>query len=204
MKPAALLLAVVFCLPAAAADAHITAEERAKLLRYLNDSQKEFLSYIENVSDVQWKWKPGPDRWSVGETAQHIVLSEDFLFSQAQKAIAGEPNPAWEAQTANKTAILERALVDRSHKVQAPEPIDPKGIYLSRDQVIAKFKEARARSIKYAGTTDLPLKEHTTAGPFPVFDPLNAYQFLLYIPLHNLRHDQQIAEVKATPGYPAQ
>jgi hypothetical protein len=48
----------------------------------------------------------------------------------------------------------------------------------------------------------LPLKEHITAGPFPVFDPLNAYPFLLYIPLHNLRHDQQIAEVKVTPGYP--
>ena len=38
--------------------------------------------------------------------------------------------------------------------------------------------------------------------PFPIFKVLNAYQWLLYIPLHNLRHDQQIAEVKRTPGYP--
>jgi hypothetical protein len=47
------------------------------------------------------------------------------------------------------------------------------------------------------------LKEHNSDHPFPVFKTLNAYQWLLYIPLHNLRHDQQIAEVKATPGYPS-
>lgn len=28
----------------------------------------------------------------------------------------------------------------------------------------------------------------------PVFNMLNAYQWLLYIPLHNVRHNRQIAE----------
>jgi hypothetical protein len=31
---------------------------------------------------------------------------------------------------------------------------------------------------------------------------LNAYQWLIYLPLHTERHDKQIAEVKASPGYP--
>jgi len=46
------------------------------------------------------------------------------------------------------------------------------------------------------------LKEHTVDHPFPVFGTLNAYQWLIYVPLHNMRHDQQIAEVKASPGFP--
>ena len=46
------------------------------------------------------------------------------------------------------------------------------------------------------------MKDHTTEHPFPVFNTLNAYQWLVYIPMHNLRHDLQIAEVKASPGYP--
>jgi hypothetical protein len=189
-------------MPAVAADAHITPDERAKLIRYLQDSEKEFLSYLDGVSDAQWNWKSAPDRWSVGETAQHIVLAEGFLFNLANKALASDPNPDWEAKTRGKTELLERVMVDRTHKVQAPEPLNPVGATMTRPQVIAKFKELRARTIEFAETTQLPLKEHTTAGPFPVFDPLNAYQFLLYIPLHNLRHDQQIAEVKASPGYP--
>jgi hypothetical protein len=48
----------------------------------------------------------------------------------------------------------------------------------------------------------VPLKEHTVDHPFPIFGTLNAYQWLIYIPLHNMRHDQQIAEVKASPGFP--
>jgi hypothetical protein len=195
-------LCFALCLPALAADPQMTVAERAKLTGYLRDSQKEFLSYVEGVSEAQWKWKSAPDRWSVGETAEHIVLAESFLFDMAKKAMATDPNPDWEARTKGKTELLERALPDRSHKVQAPEPITPEHLTLTREQVIARFRELRAKTIEFAETTQLPLKEHTTAGPFPVFDPLNAYQFLLYIPLHNIRHNQQLAEVKATPGYP--
>ena len=38
--------------------------------------------------------------------------------------------------------------------------------------------------------------------PFPVFNTPNACDWLIDIPLHNLRHDLQIAEVKAGAGYP--
>jgi hypothetical protein len=202
MNRIAVILGLSLCLPLGAADPHITTEERAKLIRYLRDSQKEFLSYLDDVSDDQWNWKSAPDRWSVGETAEHIVLAETFLFKMAEKAMASDPNPDWEMKTKGKTELLERVMVDRSHKVQAPEPLKPNGRVMTRAEVIAKFRELRGKTIKFAETTQLPLKEHTTAGPFPIFDPLNAYQFVLYIPLHNLRHDQQIAEVKATAGYP--
>ena len=36
----------------------------------------------------------------------------------------------------------------------------------------------------------------------PFFGSLNAHQWLLYIPLHHLRHNQQIAEVKTSAAYP--
>jgi hypothetical protein len=177
-------------------------EERAKLIRYLQESRREFLSYITSLTDAQWTWKSTPDRWSVGEIAQHIVLAEGLLFDMARKALATAPNPDWEAKTRGKTELLERVMVDRSHKVRAPEPVNPAGIRMTRDQVLAGFRQLRSRTIRFAETTRLPLQEHITAGPFPLFDPLSAYQFLLYIPLHNLRHHQQIAEVQATPGYP--
>lgn len=189
-------------LPVFAADAKINDAERAKLVNYLRDSQRDFLASVEGVSEAQWTWKAAPERWSVGETAEHIVLAEGFLFDLALKAMESPVNPDWEAKTGNKTAILERALPNRSTKVQAPEPIKPEHLSLNREQVIARFKELRGKTIQFAETTQLPLKEHTTAGPFPIFDPLNAYQFVLYIPLHNIRHNQQIAEVKASAGYP--
>jgi hypothetical protein len=57
-------------------------------------------------------------------------------------------------------------------------------------------------TLKFIETTDQPLKAHTLDHPFPVFGTLNAYQWLLYIPAHNLRHNKQIAEVMSNAAFP--
>jgi hypothetical protein len=184
-----------------AADPAMTPQERARVVQLLRDSEKEYLAAIEDVNEAQWNWKPGPDRWSVGQTAEHILLAESTLFRAVQQAIKAPPDPEWETKTAAKTELLERVMPDRSGKAVAPEQVQPQG--LSKTEVIRRFKELRAQTIKFAQETQVPLKEHTFPHPFPIFKVLNAYQWLLYIPLHNLRHDQQIAEVKRTPGYPS-
>src|SRR5262249_30099907 len=111
-----------------------TDKERAHLIKLLQDSQKQYLSYVENVSEEQWNWKPGQDRWSVGETAEHILLAEGRLFSAMERAVAAPQNPDWEKSTAGKAERLEWALLDRSHKAVSPESIRPHG--LSKAEVI--------------------------------------------------------------------
>jgi hypothetical protein len=203
LKFTALLLAAFVAIPAFAENPQITPGERAKLIKYLHESEAEFLALLDGVNAEQWKWKSAPDRWSVAETAEHIAITEDYLFDLAtNKAMAAPAMPDWEAKTKGKTELLERALPNRRTKVKAIEPLNPEHVSMTRDQVIARFKASRARAIQFAETTELPLKEHTTPGVFASFDPLNAYQLLIYAPLHNLRHNQQIAEVKASPGYP--
>jgi DinB superfamily len=184
-----------------AADANVTAAEHAHAIKLLQDSQKEFLSLTDGLSEEQWNYKAGPDRWSVGETAEHIVLAEGGLFAFLEQAMAAAPNPDWETKTRGKTEFIEKVMVDRSHKAQAPEAIVPHG-KLSHEEVIQRYKAVRAKTMKFAEENEVPLKEHTADHPFPVFGTLNAYQWLIYIPLHNMRHDQQIAEVKASPGFP--
>lgn len=172
-----------------------------QVLTWLQESQKEFLSAIEGLSDAQWKWKPAPDRWSVGEVAEHIVLAERALFSSVTKAIEAPPNPDWEEKTKGKTELIERVMAPRLGKAQAPESIVPRS-GMTQDQVRERFLEHRATIVKLVRDTDVALKEHTVEHPFKFFGTLNAYQWLIYIPLHTERHDKQIAEVKATPGYP--
>jgi hypothetical protein len=57
--------------------------------------------------------------------------------------------------------------------------------------------------VKFSRETQMSLKEHTVVHPFPIFGALHAYQWLIYVPLHTMRHSRQIAEVKMTAGYPA-
>ena len=196
------LLSLLACLPVLAADPHMTPDERNQVLKWLADSHQEFFASIEGLSDAQWKWKPAPERWSVGETAEHIVLAEAMLFDNARQAMAAPPNPAWEEQTKGKTEFIIRVMPSRQGKAVAPEPIVPRQ-GLTYAQVKERFEKQRIAILKFAADTQLPLKEHTAEHPFPIFGTLNAYQWLIYVPLHTIRHDKQIAEVKATPGYPS-
>ena len=196
------LLICLVCGTARAADeGKISAEERAKAVKLLTDSQKETLDAVESLTEEQLKFKPAPERWSVAEVAEHILLAEGLLFGAVNRAIANQPNPEWETKTKGKTEFLEKILVNRQGKAQAPESIVPTG-KLSRAELIAKLKESRAKTMKFAQETQLPLKVHTLDHPFPVFGTLNAYQWLIYIPLHNMRHNQQIAEVMASANFP--
>lgn len=195
------LIPMLLALPLAAADPHMTAEERTKALGWLEASQREFLAAIGPVSDAQWKWKPAPERWSVGEVAEHIVLAEAGQFANVKKALAADASTDWEQRTRGKTEMIEMVMALRLGKAISPEPLVPGG-KVTRAEARERFEALRAEMLKFAQETTAPLKEHLAAHPMPVFDPLNAYQWLIYAPLHTQRHLKQIAEVKATAGYP--
>jgi hypothetical protein len=179
----------------------MTPVERMKVLNWLDESHKEFLVAIEGITAKQWRWKPAPDRWSVGEVAEHVVLAEALLFGAVQRAVNSAPNPDWKVKTKGKTALIERVMAPRLGKAQAPEIIVPKG-GMRPDEVRARFDKQREVIVRFARETNVELKQFTAEHPMPVFNTLNAYQWLSYIPLHTMRHDKQIGEVKATPGYP--
>ncbi len=183
----------------AGSDPHLSESERVKALQLLDDSQKEFLSSIDGLTDAQWKFKAAPEKWSIAQTAEHIMLSESLIFSAVTGSLQVPADSDWEAKTGDKAAKLEKTLLDRSGKAKAPEALQPQS-NLTREEIVSRYKEARAKTREFAKTTDVALKEHLVPNPF--FGPLNGYEWLIYVPLHNMRHNLQIAEVKASPGYP--
>jgi len=174
----------------------MTSEERAKVIQLLEQSRDEFFASVEGVTDEQWNHHPSPDSWSVGETAEHILLAEVSFFGAIQKAVASAPNAGWEAEPGRKSMFIERVMTNRNRKVQAPKSIQPRG--MERAEVIARYLDVRSRTLQFARETQLALREFTADHPFPVFNTLSAYDWLLYIPMHNLRHNAQIVELLKT------
>ena len=58
----------------------MTEEEHKELIDLLNESRDLLMGLITGLSDEQWTFKQNPDRWSVGECAEHIVRSETSLL----------------------------------------------------------------------------------------------------------------------------
>jgi hypothetical protein len=181
-------------------DPRISAAERAQILTWLNDSHQQFLAGIDDVTDGQWVWKPAPARWSVGEAAEHIVLGEAVLFDFVRRSLAAPPNPLWHEETNGKAELIARVMPSEG-KAVAPDPLVPRH-GLTRAQVHARFEAQRIDIAHFARETQMALKAHTTVHPMRFFGPLNAHQWLIYVPLHTIRHSRQIAGVKATAGYP--
>jgi len=195
-----LLAGLIAVLPLAAADSGaMSSSERAYLLDQLEQSKKAMLSTIGGVSQSQWTFKPAPNVWSVEECAEHLILAEDFLMSTAQKVLK---TPAVE-RPANSNAEMDHKLVegiqDRSRKATAPEPIVPAGKFATPANAAKEFASRRDKSIAYVKTTNDELRIHVAPGPA---GPMDAYQFLLLMASHTLRHTAQMREVQGNADYP--
>ncbi len=182
-------------------DPQMTDDERSRVVRLLQQTRDDFLVTVGSVSDAQWDFRPGPDRWSIGLIAEHLGRVELGLFSRVELALEGETNPDWESLT-EKNGLIEQTLQDRGTPRHAPERVVPTGT-VGREEALRIYRERRVRSLTFAETTTAQLKTHTLDHHRPVFGTLNAFQWLLYIPLHNQRHIEQIAEIKTAPDYPS-
>lgn len=182
-----------------AADGKLTDDERKELLGILEETRSYLLEHVKGLSDAAWSYKTAPERWSVGDVVEHLVLTEASFFERAEAALAAELDPEWETQTAGQTDKLYRFVPIRLTKFQAPEAVQPSG-GKSRQELIAAYEKARARSIAFVRDTQAPIKAHVT--PTEAFGPLSAQHWILFAGLHNLRHNQQLVEVMADPGFP--
>jgi hypothetical protein len=174
--------------------------ERDRAMSHLHATRKQILDAISGLSGAQWNFKAGPDRWSVAETVEHIVLSEQLLMAMGRKAAAvAPPQPDAKVSTLKDEQVMAM-LVDRSQKFQAPEQIRPSGKWPTLDAMAAEFRARRDSTIEFIQTTDV----HARAIPLrhPVLGQLDLYQWTLLISGHSERHLLQIRETMADLGFP--
>jgi len=179
----------------------ISAAERETALKSLQATHDAFLQSISGLSEKQWRFKPAPDRWSIAEVSEHITVAEGMILGFVQsKIMDGLATPEKRAEVKATDETILTKVPDRSHKVQAPEFLQPTGRFANEEATVKAFEEARAKTMDYVKTTQDDLRDHF--GPHPVLGTLDAYQWILLISAHSARHTKQIEEVKADPNFP--
>lgn len=186
-------------------EAYLTEEEHQELLKLLDESRDNLMERITGLTDEQWNFKPNVDRWSVGECVEHIVRSERALLDYAIGAIEAGPDKEWAEKTKGKTDLIRRVMPNRNPGgaggAQAPMEIRPTENW-TRADAIKKFYAMRGEVVAYCETIDKPIKGFTKEHPFPVFGWLSAHDWLIYVPLHTVRHTRQLIEVQEHENYP--
>ena len=177
----------------------LTKEEITSALQYLEKTRTGVQATTKGLSAAQWNFKPATNRWSVAEVTEHIASAEDFLMDMIKTNVMTAPPRAAAADVKSIDEFVLKAILDRSVKAQAPEPLQPNNRFGSPKESLKHFKDSRAKTIKFLKQTK-DLRQHAIDSPLG--KQLDGYEWVLFIAAHSERHTKQIEEVKADAHFP--
>jgi DinB superfamily len=175
--------------------------------QYFSHTRGRVAAAAAGLSNAQWQFKPAPDRWSIAENLEHMVLVHDHILGPICQQLAQAPAPPADRDWRMVDAIVLEKFPDRSTKAMAPEFVWPTGTWAlpaALDRLFGSYERLHA----YVESTP-DLREHIADAP-PLkfvtkgaFETMDGYQWALAIAAHDERHVRQILEIKADPNYPA-
>jgi DinB family protein len=197
----AILLTV--CCTAMASAQDVSQADKDRALAYLESTKKGVVDATKGLSEAQWNFRAAPDRWSIAEVMEHLAAAEDMIRGMDQEQVMKSPAiaPRDPEELKKIDANVLAQVPDRSHKIQAPDPLKPTNRFGSPAEAEKHFLESRVVTEEYLKTTP-DLRAHATDSPMGV--KLDGYEWVLLIAAHSERHTKQILEVKADPNYPKQ
>lgn len=164
----------------------------AELLDALESSRRELLDVVHALTPEQRDAAPSGDAWSVSQILEHLSVVEDGggrLVSKLMKQ--AQANGAFEVESSSVLGSLDQFdVANFQRRLQAPEQVRPKG-GLPSAEGLERLVAIRERLIT-ALLQGSGLALGTVSHPHPLFGPLNGYQWILVISMHERRHVAQI------------
>lgn len=170
--------------------------ERDFLTSHLEKSRQELLQSIAGLSKEQWNHQPAGGGWSIAQCAEHLAATEDALFGMVTGRLLKLPVAADRARfgRSEDEKVISQA-VNRAEKGKAPEILQPGGEFPTPESLAAEFNTRRQRSIDWVKSTQEDLRGRVSG-------KMDAYQYLVMMSAHTLRHTAQIQDVKQDAKYP--
>lgn len=156
--------------------------------------------YIKGLSKEQLQFKPTAESWSIADCIEHLALSEHMFMDMIGTSLEtpADPSRATEKQFDDKT--LYNMITDRSQKVKTSAPLEPSNKWATTKETLKAYKQARRETENFVRKTKADLRNHYFESPLGTMD---IYQMLLFGAGHQMRHNQQISEIKNHPEFPS-
>jgi DinB superfamily len=169
----------------------------AQIIEEIDRTRERLYQRVESLTEEQLNARPSPNAWTATEIVEHLALIEDrllrmmtMMLTKAESAGARSADTPVEIKPFSLDRYIERA---RGEKYIAPEAVRPSGNASLADS-LAKMRRSREdlRALRpRIEATDLS----TVTYPHPAFGPLNFYEWLAFIGIHEERHLRQTESV---------
>ena len=167
------------------------AAERQRILELLDQGRTALLASAGGVTDETARRIPGAGTWSIFGCAEHVAISEDYMFSQIGKGTV----PETLVINREREARMMARGTDRSRRIESPPEGHPRGAFPSLEAAVAQFLASRERTIAFVSACQEDLRARVTW--HPILKDANCHEMLLSMCVHVLRHVKQIEEIKA-------
>jgi|HubBroStandDraft_6_1064221.scaffolds.fasta_scaffold679489_2 hypothetical protein len=181
--------------------------ELEQAFQYFDQTRNRVIEVTSGLSDAQWRFKPAPDRWSIAENLEHMVMVQERVLGPVREKLAQAPPPEPGRDNGRIERFIFERFTDRSARAKSPESFEPTGQMLPRvalDRLLRNYD----RLAEFVETSP-DLREHVLESPPLKFitngalDTMDGYQWAITVAAHDRRHIGQILELQTDPNYPA-
>jgi hypothetical protein len=160
----------------------------ATLINNIEQVSDTLVQLLQSVNDRDFNQKPGPDKWSIAQVADHIRLSNNSVA----KALALKGKPV-DRNPGERIGELKSIFLDFQKKFQSPDFIVPSKDIYDPKQLLKELQESiqLIRERMYEDDLD-ELINH------PAFGDISKFEILHFVLYHTQRHLRQIKEIVAT------
>src|SRR5260370_34154787 len=93
---------------------------------YLERTHGAVYAATSELSEAQWDFKPAPERWSIAEIVEHVVIVQELVLGPVADRLANAPLVE-NHDAAKVDGIVLNQFPDRTRKFPAPERSQPTG-----------------------------------------------------------------------------
>lgn len=179
----------------------LTKDERKKAIDHMKTTQSELLKSVKGLSEAQLNYMPEGGGWSVANCVEHIAISEGNIFGIVQMTLQNDPDPSMRDKVSMSDDQLVGMISSREQKVKTREEFEPTGKFGTYQGSLDEFKAKRKSNMTYVKSNSDDLRNRYFDFPFGKVD---SYQVILFMSGHTKRHTDQIKEVMAEAGFPAE
>jgi hypothetical protein len=184
-------------------------EELQEHLRQLEAVKRDGEQLVSRLSDGQFNWRPGPDRWSIAECLVHLNVAVMITLPALDRAIEdgrarglmrqGPFHYGWFATWMARS--MEPPPKRRSKTFKIFEV--PPGVAHSPGRVLPEFRAVRDQLAERVRAADgLDLRRIKVISPVTRLLRLPLGAYLWFVLAHERRHLWQARQVRAAAGFP--
>jgi hypothetical protein len=152
----------------------------------VQEGQDELCKALDGLSETQSRHKPSASDWSVLELLEHVVTVKRVVAGLTRSLSEGRWPPGigaeWEEASAQDGVTLAR--------------------FETLSEARAAVEAAHADLLGFVRTLDESTNVETRFSHF-LFGALNCREWAVFQRIHDGDHTPQIAQIKASPGFPA-